>query len=562
MTAGLEQRADSRDVARAAAPCLDRSAHGTAPTRVARGGPAQGWLLASAVAGLALLLRTQHLSDISFWFDESCSLKISQFPWVDLRDAVARDAHPPLYYVLLRIWGAVGDHSPAWIRGLSVVFGLATVGAAAWFMRLALADVTTARGACDRERWEFAAFLAAGLLATSGLHIALSLEARPYTLGTFLAVISACFLLRALRPAGALSDWVLFTLAALLLSLTHYYGLLTVAAEFVLAVSVLVRDVWRSRGSRPAWLRLAAAASSAWVIQFVWLWWLPVFEFQRARANAQLWMSDLDGWQLAAMCAQALTGAPGGSEAWAVAAVAVWALTVGGLLIQQEPAARLVALCTGLPLLAAVAYSLAVRNILGVRYLIFAHVFLVLGWALLIAQCRWRAVRFGLAGAVLVWTAFWCWRYSERRAFLAGFPGTRGAAAYLDQVRGSGERVIVSSPFVHPTLQHYCADRSALYARYDGDHRMDLLGGPPLQAAECITTREVSAITDSRVWTVDVAGLFGRLFETRVPDTYRRISERRFPERNGHRMDILVREYVREQPVPLLNVVAGGSPGN
>jgi hypothetical protein len=115
---------------------------------------------------------------------------------------------------------------------------------------------------------------------------------------------------------------------------------------------------------------------------------------------------------------------------------------------------------------------------------------------------------------------------------------------------------------VHPTLQHYCAERSAFYARYDGNYRMDLLGGPPLQAAECITTPEVSALTDRRVWTVDVAGLFGRLFETRVPDAYQRISEKRFPERNGHRMDILVREYVREQQIPLLNAGAGLSPEN
>jgi hypothetical protein len=49
-------------------------------------------LCLAAVVGIGLLLRTQHLSDLTMHFDECCSWKISQFPWDEMIDAVSRDA--------------------------------------------------------------------------------------------------------------------------------------------------------------------------------------------------------------------------------------------------------------------------------------------------------------------------------------------------------------------------------------------------------------------------------------------------------------------------------------
>ena len=96
----------------------------------------------AAVLGLALMLRTQHLSDLTMHFEECCAWKMSQFPWDEMLDAVSRDAHPPLYYILMHGVGKIGAESPVVLRGISVLFGLATILAAFWFVRTALVPGT------------------------------------------------------------------------------------------------------------------------------------------------------------------------------------------------------------------------------------------------------------------------------------------------------------------------------------------------------------------------------------------------------------------------------------
>jgi uncharacterized membrane protein len=180
-------------------------------------------------------------------YDECCSWKISQFPWNEMIDAVSRDAHPPFYYVLMKGLGLLGGSHPAVIRSFSVFFGMATIPAAFWFVSTALADP---KGMPDaKHRRKFAAILAALLVAGSALHVEMSVQARPYTLGTFLTLLSATFLVRALPPVrpSLPGDWIGFAVTAALLSLTHYYGLFTVGAELLFAAAVAAAEVCRSQ---------------------------------------------------------------------------------------------------------------------------------------------------------------------------------------------------------------------------------------------------------------------------------------------------------------------------
>src|SRR5690242_13402100 len=91
----------------------------------------------TAIASLALIVRTHHIGDVTMYFDECCSWIISQQPWDEMLDALSRDAHPPVYYALLKGWGFIGN-SPEVIRGFSVLFGLGTILAAFWFVNTAL----------------------------------------------------------------------------------------------------------------------------------------------------------------------------------------------------------------------------------------------------------------------------------------------------------------------------------------------------------------------------------------------------------------------------------------
>lgn len=59
--------------------------------------------------------------DRSLWFDEGYTVMVERLPFADMMHWLAVDAHPPLYYLLLRVWMAVFGDSFAAMRALSAV---------------------------------------------------------------------------------------------------------------------------------------------------------------------------------------------------------------------------------------------------------------------------------------------------------------------------------------------------------------------------------------------------------------------------------------------------------
>ncbi len=516
------------------------------PQRIAR----RVLVLLAAVLGLSLLLRVHHIVDAGFSFDESCSAKISTFPWGEMFDAISRDAHPPVYYMVLKGWGGAFGDNPTVLRGLSVIFGLATIAAAFWFVREALSGIRAQEHQCSSRDRDLAAVLAALLVGTSALQVAMSVEARSYSLGAFLTVTSAGFLLRAVRPSSSQVDWGLFAIAAALLSLTHYYGLFTVAAQLLFAATVVVGEAWRRGLDARTRKLLAGFALSAWAIQLVWIVWAPVFQFQRERANRQLWMPPLDWDGFSRVAWETLAG----EDTWTsagfgagVLAVAIWAHSVFALVAFGGRAGRLIGLCAGVPLLGCVLYDWSARNILGARYLSFAQVCLLLGWTLIISRMPHRIARMTVFGVLLAWQGLGCWRFHESREFQASFPGVKGAVAHLNRVRQPNDPVIVASAFAHPIVQQYADQKTRIFARYDGDPRRDLLAGPPLRAAERLSATEIASMRAERIWAIDIGGGLGGAWRVPVPDGFRLATEEGFSDcTQPGRQKILVREYVRD----------------
>lgn len=529
-------------------------------------------LCLAAILGIGFLLRTQQLSDLTMHFDECCSWKISQFSWDEMIDAVSRDAHPPFYYMLMKGLGHFGGSSPTLIRSFSVFFGMATILAAFWFVRTALAGANTrseeighsqhdARTPVlpvngERVHRNFAAILAAMLVASSALHVEMSMQARPYTLGTFLTLVSATFLVRCLwperagwKPGPRVGDWIGFAVTATMLSLTHYYCLFTVAAEFLFAGGVLVSELWRT-GWNPRTKRLLTGLGlTAWGMQAVWSLWIPVFLDQRERSTQQLWMSPLDWSGLSASCWMALAGGQTSTVpaqgAWL--SIAVWSASFLLLMAMGTQAERLAGLCAAFPLAATVAYGVAVRNILGAKYLIFGQTFLLVTCALLVAHVRWRMARVALVAGLVVWSGYWCTQHAETREHQASFPGVRGTTAYLDSQRRADEPVIVGSPFVSIVVQKYSAHPGGIYVQYRGDHRKDMLGGPPLRESEFRDIDSHLTSDTTRAWTIDVFELFGpsSSFEYKFPSDWTLVGQKEFREAYGMPCVLAVREYRR-----------------
>lgn len=104
-----------------AAPCRRRTA-------LARRAAVPALLLATVV--LAIALRRPGVTSRSLWFDEAFSWRLSRSPVLETIERSARDNHPPLYFLLLKLWCVALGESPLALRSLSVASGaLAAVGA-------------------------------------------------------------------------------------------------------------------------------------------------------------------------------------------------------------------------------------------------------------------------------------------------------------------------------------------------------------------------------------------------------------------------------------------------
>ena len=66
-------------------------------------------------------IRLAGLDRLSFWLDETTSVRIAQQPFAVIWQDVG-DTHPPLYHLLLHVW-LLGGTNEAWVRLCRVSWG-------------------------------------------------------------------------------------------------------------------------------------------------------------------------------------------------------------------------------------------------------------------------------------------------------------------------------------------------------------------------------------------------------------------------------------------------------
>ena len=171
---------------------------------------------------LAALLRIHAVGSKSFLLDEGMSVEYARLPWrVFLRTLWSREANMAVYYVMLRYWLMMG-RSEGFVRGLSVLFSVATVP----FI------YSLGRRLFDRQTGLVAAFL----LAINAYHIRYAQEARGYALVVFLCVLASWLFVRNLQQPLS-SHWGAYAASCVVAVYSHFYaGLVVVAHLASLAV--------------------------------------------------------------------------------------------------------------------------------------------------------------------------------------------------------------------------------------------------------------------------------------------------------------------------------------
>lgn len=164
---------------------------------------------------IGAVLRAAWIDRTPFWYDEAFTSVIVQLPVAQLLTATAGDVHPPLYYLLLKLWGMVAGYTPFGLRQFSAICAV-----------VALWQVEQLTVVYNLERRVKLTVMA--LAAFSPVMIYYAGEARMYALLTVLVLGAWLAILR--------RQWALASLATLAMLYTHNYGLVYGACLGLVAV--------------------------------------------------------------------------------------------------------------------------------------------------------------------------------------------------------------------------------------------------------------------------------------------------------------------------------------
>lgn len=211
----------------------------------------------AAIVGLCVAfaaLRFWRLFDSCLWFDEIFSVHAATEPWSRILGFVADDLiHPPLFYILLKVWIAVGGDGLVSVRLFPFVFSLATVVPFLYLCR-------------DLKLRAAQVILGLTFLTVNGALIKYAQEVRMYSVVMLLAMFSVWLFVRFFYLGKNI--WLL-TIVNTLLVYTHYFGWFLIIAEIVAIVAlqrIKMRQIAISFGislvSFAPWLVAVVSAAS------------------------------------------------------------------------------------------------------------------------------------------------------------------------------------------------------------------------------------------------------------------------------------------------------------
>lgn len=184
--------------------------------------------------------RVWHLTTYGLWFDETFSLYAARLSWLELVRFVARDiVHPPLFYVLLKVWILIGGESLLWLKLFPLITSVASIIPLVLLcreLRLKAAEVNTALI----------------LMAVNSYLIYYAQELRMYSLLLFLTLLCLWLFFRLANGVSSYYYFLTLFIANLLLIYTHYFGWLVIIAECVYVI------LWKRKLLLPFFMTVVA----------------------------------------------------------------------------------------------------------------------------------------------------------------------------------------------------------------------------------------------------------------------------------------------------------------
>ena len=204
---------------------------------------------------LAVILSSLLSLGQNIWFDEGYSIYVAQKPIPELISLVGVDAHPPLYYLTLKLWGTLFNWSEFSLRFLSIIFATAAI-AISFFIVKKMAGVKIALGVLS-------------FLIVAPFALRYSYEIRPYAM-TSAIVAGGTLLLLYATESKKRTAWIWYSATVAVGMLTLYMSVLIWLGHF----AWLALQSWRDKKATPVkiWFLsyvLAVLFFSPWLPTFI-----------------------------------------------------------------------------------------------------------------------------------------------------------------------------------------------------------------------------------------------------------------------------------------------------
>ncbi len=313
----------------------------------------------------AAILRLYGLSANDLWADELFSWRLTQLGFTELLASLGADIHPPLYFILLKIFVSLFGDSLTSLRLFQALPSIATVGLTFVF----------ARARVDRPT----ATIAAAIVLLSPASIYYAHQVRAYALCEMMGVVVVVAMLRYCKTRRPI-DLAAFGLAAAALNYLHFIGPFFLAGVFALAAYLAATG----RIARPAFLAVVLALALAGAALAPWL--LYLLSHSHVVGTQVLVFTGIAG---AVEAAKVMVKLLGGMFA-VIPAMLVWA---AGLWCVMRDRSRDGAAFWSATLLACVPFGLfALQGIAGGPFIRLHPVIVAVPWIALTLACGLRAM--------------------------------------------------------------------------------------------------------------------------------------------------------------------------
>ncbi len=221
-----------------------------------------------AIGGDGFLVR-------EFWFDEAYSGNVVRMPWREMFAMLQRDIHPPLYYMLLKLWGTMFGFGDIALRSFSVFIYAGFLAT----LFVLLKKIT--------NNLPFA-LLSLVFFAANPFVLQYAQEARMYMLLAFLVLLAFLFFWQAVTASEQSFSrmWLGFACTMGFALLTHYTAFIVL---FAFGIVWAWQQIVREHVPLRAFLLLAAQVGI--IIFLLFLPWLPIFLQHLERGSSLDWNS-------------------------------------------------------------------------------------------------------------------------------------------------------------------------------------------------------------------------------------------------------------------------------